>query len=144
MHKVQLLARWASPVILRYADEAPRKGACTGRAAFLTPRTKLYTRVCRVSDHAASHEAAIRAPRVRALERQLNPDYVRNAKAGVVHMVLTGGSHVPPHAWTTCCGWRFWLTQYEVHRTGASFTKRCALSSLLTKLPYLMTTRRDG
>eukprot|EP00971_Amphidinium_carterae_P316901 6299883-Amphidinium_carterae.1 len=67
-------------------------------------------------------------PRVRALERQLNPGCVKNTKSGVVHKVRTWGIHdVPPHAWTTCCGWRYGFTQYEVHSADAGAGTRCVI-----------------
>ena len=123
LFKIQLLARWVSPVILRYVRDAPL-------ASLTDDYIRLHDRQCDDSEYlpAASSVQKLQG-RVEAIETwiadhkqedlelqgavsRLNAagspsKFVLNVSSGVIHRVLVDGLHVHPSTWRTCCGWRF-------------------------------------
>ena len=149
---IQLMARWASVVVLRYVSESPLV-AVTDRYKFLhdglTVRQALKdveTAIAnlreRVTDKACTkqhleEEAALQllsSTEVRRVE------YICNTATGRVHVAAVHDRCVPPCDWQARCGWKFGLAEFEVvHDLPAAsidICKRC--------LPREHQLRADG
>ena len=123
LFKIQLLAWWASPIIMRYAAAAPLR-AITGHFRRLRQQASLDDVIKEVRDQLRKSGKSLIADlpdfkglevsvaeclkaevelkgRVEALESgALQPSYVKNTEAGVYHSVVDGSDR-------TSCGWDF-------------------------------------
>ena len=127
----QLLARWASPVILHYAREAPLE-ELTENIKENVRKQSLGTVEAKVSKDdktlkeftAGLDEHTTKLPQLEASLKKLaekmddrtncqlkSPEYVLNPVSGVYHRIaLMRGQ---PCFWYSQCGWEFGLTYHE-------------------------------
>ena len=144
LFKIQLLARWSSPIILHYARSAPLVGM-TAHVASLQSGTSLAktlrefkgslasvnAKLARLDSHTASHlrqelDLTARVQHLESLPR--TPDtqrYVVNTNSGKYHCILTHHGF-PPMMWETRCGWKFGAAPHFLsHGLSASGNETC-------------------
>jgi hypothetical protein len=137
--KIEILARWISPMLRRYARQAPLNTLAAdykkllGEKALTDLCKELSDRLKGIEDQLALHERASAssssssaalphgpagadstAARLDRLELvSATPSHVVNTKSGIAHRPAPNFLKLTPNLWTTICGWRFGLTAHH-------------------------------
>ena len=131
LYKIEILARWRSPMVLHYAQQAPLDSITKDLNSALQKSTMaevlqgLKDKVGEIVTHLEHvdtatvknlDEASAIRDRVAFLEQANLPGgYVINLKSCVIHRVMRGpGDKVAPIYWATPCGWEFGLAPHEL------------------------------
>ena len=132
MLTIQLLARWASDVILRYVAEAPLEALTptyrramaeadldTTVAEILTENTKTKKFVEGLDGKIRNMVEEEIAKRRAQHSNAHSCEYVQGEGRGrVAHAVRTNPLiGVPPNMWATRCGWRFGLSRHQLRQS---------------------------
>ena len=133
--KIQILARWGSPVILRYVSEAPLQT--------ITVDVQKRASLDKVWSAISELDKALSEDRVNASEEgcvqsrenkipvqseqtfESGPSWVINPKSGVWRKPLLFGTHIHPNAWRSKCGWAFGGTLFEISKEGPKKARLC-------------------
>ena len=136
LFKLQLLARWASDVILRYVRESPlttlttdylkSENGCSLEEVLAQMQATTQGALDRIgsldetSKRLLEQESALRR-RVNELSKPVAaspapppPLYVENLKSGAVHRALLSADFAPS-MWATVCGWRYAHSAFQRH-----------------------------
>lgn len=134
MFKIQILARWGSPVILRYVSEAPLQ-TITMDVQKRMSVDKVWNAISEL-DRNLSDMQVKAAEEVQVQSRKENPvrkkessesgvSWVINPKSGVWHAPMLFGTQFPPGSWRTKCGWFFGNAIFEVTERKPSNNRLC-------------------
>jgi hypothetical protein len=124
LFKLAILARWSSPVILRYIGEAPM-GRITADVRKLIIDDQLQDMLQELQSTVKASEESVSLMSAIVEECQSKadeenrslgerPQYVQNEVSGVWHRVQCMHPLVPMSAWRTRCGWLFASKAYKV------------------------------
>ncbi len=129
LYRLALLARWTSPVIMRYVAEAPMAGI-TGEVRKLISNLPESNGLSGVWDALSDlrgglSTVAVNLERFRTEEREtrekidqlhsqlgsasskVKPCAIQNLTSGTWHRTLVDGNEFDPAEWRSWCGWRF-------------------------------------
>ena len=143
--RVEILARWASPMLAHYAQLAPLKSLTTEckRRYFASDadgsgtstradRNADLSRLQTSLDQLATKLDEVQAQEVRVLARldaldaqSLPHTYVVNATSGKWHRILFEDVDGHLDQWLAYCGWRFGKARYTRHRVIAPNVPAC-------------------
>ena len=134
MFKIQILARWGSPVILRYVAEAPLQSITMDVQKRMSVRT-VWSAISEL-DKTLSDLQVKAAEEGSVQSRETNPvrderssgsgaSWVINPKSGVWHTPLLFGTQIHPNSWRTRCGWFFGGSLFEVTEKTPSNERLC-------------------
>ena len=115
MYKLALLARWSSPVILRYVAEAPLKTITTDCRRLLAGEEleAVVRDITKKAAHKDSDDANIKEAvgeldnRLRKIELNNEAAVVINLTTLVSHKVAFAQMGADRRLWSTRCGWHF-------------------------------------
>ena len=124
LYKLAILARWSSPVILRYVAEAPMKSITVDLRRLMVAEQMQdllqdLQRSVQLSRESVSEMSGIVAEcqlTAQHDQTQLGPSpcYVRNTASGVWHRIRRMGPYCAVNDWSSYCGWPFAMSHYEV------------------------------
>lgn len=130
LHKIQLLGRWDSDIILRYVREAPLAAITQDVRALVSAgscanaldvqgleeiKQELRNEVGHVFEAWASEQALAAAARAAVPTPAPEPRHavVRNPATRMLPRALKDRMATPPAMWHTTYGWRFGLVVYD-------------------------------
>ena len=134
---LQLLARWAGPTILRYAQEAPLLSltSVVGKTVqqhsssrelgttddslekMRTALTTLQSRVDDVSVAGADHLRQLTELKASLQSSCCSDEYIINEQTSKYHRPLVYDRHITPGLWKTWCGWPFAFSRFRSSST---------------------------
>ena len=133
VYKIQLLARWASPLITHYARLAPLKTLSTEMKSALAKQSKrdsserMKETMKKVKKSVDEHIVKVKAEverlesMIREAEAKRNPTkYLKNRVTGISHLILSSVEEVGSEA-ITHCGWTYAHKKVEVLTTAPKF-----------------------
>ena len=120
LYKLALLARWSSPIIMRYVGEAPMAGITADARRRLAAQS-FESQVEMLWNHAKQKETLDKkrdpmklaleceakfVAEVRALRQQVSPPVIQNCDSGVWHRMVPVSPAWSSASQKTLCGWR--------------------------------------
>ena len=148
--KVQLLARWASPIITHYTRLAPLRSLATdmkGRIAKRNLDNKCSSNeqaILKLKNSVETHMSKVQEE-IHRLDEMIKKSetsgkpkrYLKNRKNCVLHYILAGYEDVGPGA-ITHCGWKYAFAKVEVALHGPRFKQEACdtcMAELRRSLP---------
>ena len=129
-----LLARWASPVVMRYVGEAPldkltekfrakvREGVQDRVMDGNWAPELIQRQLDAISAEVSRLEDSVRKLGSRSVEY---PTLVQNSSSKVMHKVAVGNQTPNPKLWKAVCGWRFAASGFTFHLDMPCACRRC-------------------